>query len=164
MLLRIKKIWLKCDELSKLCHGHGLKKPNLLKTTNSFIFFCSRKRNQGCVIEGINCFVNRYFGVYLSINLLIKRENGINIFHIIFILIEVLKTLVVQLLLIKLVDYFYFWSNGNSWRTPITYSEKPHFNQRVRNREWNLDSFSAGPTLIRKSPQWNDKSWYFHFT
>ena len=49
---------------------------------NSFIFFCSRKRNQGCVIAVINCFANRYLGVYLSINLLIKRENPINIFHI----------------------------------------------------------------------------------
>ena len=46
--------------------------------SNSFIFFCSRKRNQGCVIAVINCFANRYLGEYLSINLgtYQKRESN----------------------------------------------------------------------------------------
>ena len=42
---------------------------------NSFIFFCSRKRNQGCVIAVINCFANRYLGVYY-LTIYQKRESN----------------------------------------------------------------------------------------
>ena len=80
LLLRMKKIWLKCDELSKLCHGHGLK--NLIYSKQQILSSFSvlnRKRNQGCVIAVINCFANRYLGVYLSMDVSIDGRR--TLFH-----------------------------------------------------------------------------------